>query len=211
MNTWVRSWVPSGEIKGMLIRHGEAYSLSHYLTVHDHDGTVYRPTVHYAYCPCDGAINSMHELEMRRFAPQERKRILNNEIVSGYDELGCLLMGHDFKAWWIGSILGIEESRKLLPGQSATTLQVAVGVLGACLWMIQNPNKGFCQPENLDHEAVLNVAKPYLGEFISTPVDWTPLQKDSSFSFSSGSPAPKSEDEWQFSTFLVSHKDYIFT
>src|SRR5438045_3965204 len=53
MNTFVRSRVPSGEIDGMVIRHGEAFSISEALTVWDDaGGAVYRPTVHYAYRPC---------------------------------------------------------------------------------------------------------------------------------------------------------------
>ncbi|MEY3817995.1 MAG: hypothetical protein RIT00_720, partial [Actinomycetota bacterium] len=32
METWVRSWVPSGEILGMIIRHGESYTMSNHLT-----------------------------------------------------------------------------------------------------------------------------------------------------------------------------------
>ena len=62
-------------------------------------------------------------------------------VVSGRDEMGCLLMGHDFKAWWIGSLLDIEETRRLVPGQNATTLQVAASVLGALFWMIRNPQE----------------------------------------------------------------------
>ena len=52
MNTLVRSWVPCGETHGMVIRHGEAYTMCHHLTVRDENGVdIYRPTVHYAYCP----------------------------------------------------------------------------------------------------------------------------------------------------------------
>ncbi|MDP6686029.1 MAG: saccharopine dehydrogenase NADP-binding domain-containing protein, partial [Candidatus Omnitrophota bacterium] len=83
MKTWVRSWVPCGEITGMVIRHGEAFSISDRLTVWENGKAVYRPTVHYAYCPCDAAINSLHELEMRQFKLQERQRIMSDEIISG--------------------------------------------------------------------------------------------------------------------------------
>ena len=38
METWVRSWVPSGEIRGMVIRHGEALTISDHLTVWGDDG-----------------------------------------------------------------------------------------------------------------------------------------------------------------------------
>ena len=94
-------------------------------------GPIYRPTVHYAYCPADVAVLSMHELEMRQFDLQERQRIMGDEIISGQDQLGVLLMGHPYTAWWTGSLLSIEETRALAPHQNATTLQVAASVLGA--------------------------------------------------------------------------------
>ena len=31
-------------------------------------------------------------------------------------------------------------------------------------------------PDDLPHEYVLKVAKPYLGKWISKPADWTPLK-----------------------------------
>ena len=87
----------------MVIRHGEAFTISDYLTVWEDNKLVYRPTVHYAYCPSDSAINSLHELEMRQFKLQDKIRIMTDEIISGHDELGVLLMGHDYKGWWVGS------------------------------------------------------------------------------------------------------------
>ena len=206
LNTWVRSWVPCGEITGMVIRHGEAFSISERLTVWEGDKVIYRPTVHYAYCPADVAINSLHELEMRQFVLQERHRILNDEITSGRDELGCLLMGHDFNSWWIGSLLDIEEARRLVPHQNATTLQVAISAVAAAVWAIQNPNEGFCLPDDLPHEEVLKISKPYLGPFVSQVVDWSPLKDRKNLFLDYGTKLPKEEDVWQFTTFLVSPK-----
>jgi homospermidine synthase len=204
MNTWVRSWVPCGEITGMVIRHGESFTIADKLTVRQNGDAIYRPTVHYAYCPCDAAINSLHELEMRQFVPQEKKRIMNNEITSGRDELGCLLMGHDFKSWWIGSLLDIEETRRLLPNQNATTLQVAISAVAAASWILRNPNKGVCVPDDLPHQDILSTSKPFLGPFISKQVDWTPLQNRKNLFLDYGYVPPKEEEVWQFSTFLVS-------
>ena len=51
MNTWVCSWVPDYCIHGMVVRHGEAFTISDHLTVWKNGKAVYRPTVHYAYCP----------------------------------------------------------------------------------------------------------------------------------------------------------------
>lgn len=201
--TWVRSWVPCGEIVGMVIRHGEAFSISEHLTVERDGEAVYRPTVHYAYCPADAAIASLHELHMRNYELQPLQRIMDDDIVDGRDELGCLLMGHAFNSWWIGSLLDIHEARQLAPHQNATTLQVAAAVLGAVQWLLENPHEGVCLPDDLPHDFVLEHARPYLGPLPSQPVDWTPLQNwvDPFAGYARPRPAP--EDVWQFSTFLV--------
>lgn len=207
MKTWVRSWVPCGEMTGMVIRHGEAFSISDRLTVWENGKAVYRPTVHYAYCPADVAINSLHELEMRQYQLQEKQRIMNDEIIDGEDQLGVLLMGHDFTSWWCGSLLSIHDARKHVPGQQATTLQVAISLVAAAIWMIQNPKKGVCLPDDMDHEAILKIAIPYINPFISQPVDWTPLKNLNTKFTKFDIPKPTEEDVWQFTTFLVDHRE----
>ena len=207
MKTWVRSWVPCGEITGMVIRHGEAFSISDRLTIWDNGKAVYRPTVHYAYCPSNAAINSLHELEMRQFKMQERQRIMSDEIISGRDELGVLLMGHDFKSWWCGSLLDIHEARRLVPHQQATTLQVAISVVAASIWMIKNPKKGFLLPDDLDHEEILKISMPYIKPFVSEAVDWTPLKNLNTKFTKYDIHRPREEDTWQFTTFLVDPKE----
>ncbi|MBI3312838.1 MAG: homospermidine synthase [Candidatus Omnitrophica bacterium] len=208
VKTWVRSWVPCGEITGMVIRHGEAFSISDRLTVWEKGKAVYRPTVHYAYCPSDVAINSLHELEMRQYHLQEKQRIMNDEIIDGRDELGVLLMGHDFKSWWCGSLLDIHEARRLVPGQQATTLQVAISVVAAAKWMMANPKRGFLLPDDLDHEEILSVSIPYIKPFVSEAVDWTPLKNLNTKFTKYDIPRPKDEDVWQFVTFLVDPTQY---
>ena len=202
--TWVRSRVPSCEITGMVIRHGEAFTITDHLTVWRDGKPIYRPTVHYAYCPSNEAIVSMHELEMRQWEMQPRQRILNDEILSGRDELGVLLMGHPYKSWWTGSQLSIDEARALVPHQSATTLQVAASVLGAVVWMITSPNEGVRVPDELPWELVLDAARPYLGTQWSGPLDWDPLQSRVSFFDRYNTVPLDHEDPWQFTNFLVS-------
>ncbi len=207
MKTWVRSWVPCGEITGMVIRHGESFSISDRLTVWQDGKAVYRPTVHYAYCPADVAINSLHELEMRQFKLQENQRIMSDEITDGEDQLGVLLMGHDFKSWWCGSLLSIHDARKHVPHQQATTLQVAISVVAAATWMINHPKSGVCLPDDIDHEDILKIAVPYISPFISDPVDWTPLAHLNTQFSKFDIPRPPEEDVWQFTTFLVDHAE----
>jgi homospermidine synthase len=104
---------------------------------------------------------------MREFEYHSRERVLNDDICEGMDELGVLLLGHDFGAWWTGSLLDIHESRKIVPNQNATTVQVAAGVVSALAWTIKNPNKGLCLPDHLDHDFVMELVRPALGKWYS--------------------------------------------
>ena len=206
METWVRSWVPCGEIRGMVIRHGEAFTMCEHLTVNGDDGkAVYRPTVHYAYHPSDAAINSVLELRMRGWSKQPRERILNDEIISGRDELGVLLMGHPYKSWWTGSLLSIDEARAVVPSQNATTLQVAGSIIAAVSWMLDHPNEGFCVPDDLPWRDVLKVAGDYLGTMHSGPSDWDPVssRRDLFADFSDETAFVDPGDPWQFTNFLI--------
>jgi homospermidine synthase len=187
----------------MVIRHGEAFTISDHLTIWDGDRPRYRPTVHYAYLPTDAAMASLHECRMTGYRLQDRQRIMADDIVSGADELGVLLLGHDLGGWWTGSQLDIKEARELVPHQNATTLQVAASVLGAIAWMLRNPDRGFCVPDDLDHAEVLEVAGPYLGPCPSMPTSWTPLaQRGYPFEQVNGT-RPADDDVWQFTSFLV--------
>ena len=200
INTLVRSWVPDEEIVGMVIRHGEAFGLSDRLTVWEGDKAVYRPTVHYAYMTCHETLASLYELRGRNYELQPKIRIMQDEITSGADKLGALLMGHPYNSWWTGSILTIEEARRLAPGQNATTLQVALGVLSAVLWMFDHPNEGLKLPDDLPHDFVLDLSKPYLGDFVSKPSDWTPVKNRKAYFKENPANQPTS-DIWQYDNF----------
>ncbi|MCX5775815.1 MAG: saccharopine dehydrogenase NADP-binding domain-containing protein [Firmicutes bacterium] len=207
MNVWVSSWVPNYCIQGMVVRHGEAFTLSERLTVWKGKKAVYRPTVHYAYCPSDSAIASLNELRGYGYKLQPKTRILQDDIIRGADILGALIMGHAYTSWWTGSDLSIEESRLMVPHQNATTMQVAISVVAASMWMIENPNRGFCTPEDLPHDYILKIAKPYLGKWISVASDWTPLKHYANAFDGYNKPSVDLEDPWQFKNFLISDGD----
>ncbi len=196
----VRSWTPlSGSYHGFLITHGESISIADYYTVREGERICFRPTVHYAYHPCDAAVLSLHELCGRNYRIQPRQRVLMNDIQDGIDELGVLLMGHKRGGYWYGSQLSIGEARELAPYNNATTLQVAAGVLGAVVWACENPRAGVVDPDDMDFARVLEVAKPYLGSLVGVYTDWTPLQ-DRGMIFPEDVDA---SDPWQFKNFRV--------
>jgi homospermidine synthase len=201
--TWVRSWVPNFEIQGMVIRHGEAFTISDHLTVWENGKAIYRPTVHYAYCPSNEAIVSMKELEMLNWELHKNQRIMNDEITAGDDRLGVLLMGHPYKSWWTGSLLNIEDSRKLIPGQSATTVQVSSAVYAAVAWAMKNPNAGLLVPDELPWREVLGYAEKYWGGIHSEAADWDPLVNRRDLFEGWNDKKVDRADPWQFSNFLV--------
>jgi len=198
--TRVRSWTPlEGEYHGFLITHSESVSIADYLTLRNGREVVYRPTVHYAYHPCDDAVLSIHELAGKNWQPQAEQRIIRDEIVSGIDELGVLLMGNRKGAYWYGSRLSIEQARTLAPYNSATSLQVVAGVLAGMVWALRHPRAGVVEPDTLDHEAILRIARPYLGDVVGVYSDWTPLQNRGKLF---GEDIDR-EDPWQFKNFRV--------
>jgi homospermidine synthase len=201
--TWVRSWVPNFEIQGMVIRHGEAFTISDHLTVWDNGKAIYRPTVHYAYCPSNEAIVSMKELEMLNWELHKNQRIMNDEITAGDDRLGVLLMGHPYRSWWTGSLLNIEDSRKLIPGQSATTVQVSSAVYAAVAWAMKNPNSGLLVPDELPWREVLGYAEKYWGGIHSEAADWDPLVNRRDLFEGWNDKKVDRADPWQFSNFLI--------
>jgi len=93
---------------------------------------VYRPTVHYAYHPCDDAVLSVHEL-------------------------------------------------------------------AGMVWALHQPQAGLVEPDDIDHEAVLAIAKPYLGELVGVYGNWSPLQNRGPLF----AEVLALDDPWQFKNFRV--------
>ncbi|MCU0758732.1 MAG: saccharopine dehydrogenase NADP-binding domain-containing protein [Steroidobacteraceae bacterium] len=176
--TRVRTWTPkAGHVFGWAITHGESISIADYLTVREGGQVAYRPTVHYAYHPCDDAVLSLHEFAGRNWILQDSKRILMDEIsAGGIDELGVLLAGHKKNAYWFGSQLSVDEARQLVPYNNATSLQVTVSCLAGMVWAMENPNRGVIEPDEMDYQRILELCMPYLGPVVGEYTEWTPLQ-----------------------------------
>jgi homospermidine synthase len=200
-STRVRTWTPlEGPFHGFLITHGESISISDYYTVKDAAGhATFRPTVHYAYHPCDDAVLSVHELGGKNWIQQSKQRLIVDEITDGIDELGVLLMGHAKGAYWYGSVLSIHEARRLVPFNNATSLQVCVAVLSGVIWAMENPDRWIVEPDEMDHDRVLEISAPYLGDMVGKFSDWTPLQ-DRERLFPED---VDHDDAWQFKNFRV--------
>ena len=167
----MKSWVPNyGQYNGYCVQHSESITMSQYFETGDKK---FRPSVYYVYHPCDSAIVSLHEMRGNELNMQKRYRIVKEEIIHGRDELGVLLIGDDF-AYWHGSEMTIEDARKLIPEENATSLQVAGSMLGAIVWMMNNPNRGYVEPESIPFEEILKIGDMYWEPIISVYSNWTP-------------------------------------
>jgi homospermidine synthase len=80
---------------------------------------------------------------------------LEKEIVTGMDELGVLLYGHAKNAYWYGSQLTIEDTRKRAPNQNATALQVTSAIIAGMTWALENPQSGLVEPDEMDYKRCL--------------------------------------------------------
>jgi homospermidine synthase len=196
----VRSWTPlEGSYHGFLITHNESISIADYLTIKDGEKVIYRPTVHYAYHPCDDAILSLHELAGKNWKAQPKQYLIRDEINQGVDELGVLIMGNRRGVYWYGSRLSIVQARQLVPYNNATSLQVAAGVLAGVIYALRNPRESVIEPDDIDHALMLDIALPYLGDVVGVYGDWTPL-KNRHWPF----PEDLDEDDpWQFKNIRV--------
>jgi homospermidine synthase len=199
--TRVRSWTPTAQAQhAWMITHNESISIADYFTLREEGRVVYRPTCHYAYHPCDDAVLSLHEMAGAQWKPQKTWHILSeDDIMDGIDELGVLLYGHAKNAYWYGSQLSIEETRALAPYQNATGLQVTSAVLAGMVWMLENPDRGIVEADEMDYRRCLEIQRPYLGQVIGRYTNWTPTE-------ARGELFPESVDHtdpWQFSNVLV--------
>jgi len=199
--TRVRSWTPTAQAQhAFMITHNESISIADYFTLREDGEVVYRPTCNYAYHPCDDAVLSLHEMAGAAWRQQPDWKILDErDIVDGIDELGVLLYGHARNAYWYGSQLSIEETRRLAPYQNATGLQVTSAVLAGIVWMLENPDRGIVEADEMDFRRCLEIQLPYLGPVIGRYTDWTPADHR-------GELFPEAvdrDDPWQFSNVLV--------
>eukprot|EP01105_Mastigella_eilhardi_P011091 TRINITY_DN2559_c0_g1_i1.p1 TRINITY_DN2559_c0_g1~~TRINITY_DN2559_c0_g1_i1.p1 ORF type:complete len:522 (-),score=148.37 TRINITY_DN2559_c0_g1_i1:113-1612(-) len=200
----VRTWCPTpGSHFGTLTTHHECLELADYLTLRGPAGEVkYRPTVMYAYHPCDDSVLSVRELAEREYKPQEHMRILQppNIQPGGFDEVGMLVLGHARTGYWYGCHNTIEAVTRRFPGVriNATTFPVIFGILAGIRWAICHPDKGIVEPADMDHAEIIEFVKPIINCF-GVFTDWTPLSNRSNLVPAGSQDA---SDPWQFCNFV---------
>ena len=163
--TRVRTWTPrAGHFHGFCITHGEAISIADYFTVREGSQVVYRPTVHYAYHPCDSAVLSVHELAGRNYVQQERQRILMDDIIERHRRARRAARRPQEERLLV-RLAAVDRG-----GAQARAVQQrhqpagdASAVLSGVIWAMENPNCGIIEPDEMDFRRNLEICMPYLG------------------------------------------------
>ena len=96
-------------------------------------------------------------------------------------------------------VLTEDEARRVAPHNNATSLQVTAAVLAGVVWAIEHPRAGIVEPDEIDFQRILEIAKPYLGQVVGVRGDWTPLL-DRERLFPEGLDR---DDPWQFKNIRV--------
>lgn len=173
MDVKVRSWSPNAlDFVGNLITHNEAISIADYYSLRKRGELVYRPTCYYAYHATDLTVDSLSALS--QFGPEHftRHTVLKDEIIGGGDELGVLLISGRHRSLWVGSCLSIEKARKQARFNSATSLQVVSSLVAGIRWMLENPNCGVRESDELDYEFLLEHSLDYWNPIVMQYTDW---------------------------------------
>ena len=184
--TKVRTWNPlEHDATAYLITHNESISIAEYLTLYEQGDVVsYRPTVYYAYSPSIEARSSLEAWVCGGWQEPQTKKVLIEELSdTGEDALGVLLLSGKYGGYWFGSILAVDEARKLAPFNNATSLQVVAGVLSGMAWAIKNPLCGVIEAEQMDFQEILTDAQAFIGDLTGMFVNWHPSYQRGTLGF----------------------------
>lgn len=147
------------EYTGMLIPHAETITLSEFLS---YNGDA--PTIMYIYHPSEEAYKSLEYVRQNDYKMLDDEYVVRNkDIISGWDSVCCLLKFKSGDEWIGGTILGKQDVNKMKFKSGATVIQVA-SFMNACIkWILENPNEGVIQAENVPNAYIWEHAEKYLG------------------------------------------------
>jgi len=195
-----RTYCPSGAFDGFLVPHEETVTIAKSLEVKHNGEIIYRPSVMFLYAPCHLASEYLNQAKVNEYPkpdlkrpldsendngrtiirgyvyPQQSKIVYKENIASGTEYVGVLLIGDNFKPVWVGNRVELSFLYKDLKKsywQTPTITPVAMSALAAVCWMIRNQDKGGIYfPEDIaDYKYILKIAEKYISKTIYKTFD----------------------------------------
>lgn len=190
-----RTYYPGGMFEGYLVPHEETITIAKGLEVLENNTVVYRPSVMFIYTPSDLANRYLLNSKVNDYPipdpkkpsdcenenglsiirghtyPQKSKMVYKEDIVSGTEYVGVLILGDHFNPVWVGNRVEcsfLYKKAKNSYWQTPTITPVAMSALAAVCWMIKNKDKGGIYfPENIiDYQYILKIAEKYISKTI---------------------------------------------
>ena len=188
-----RTYYPKGEFNGYLVPHEETITIAKSLEVKDENNVIYRPTVVFLYSPCDYSVKYLKNAKVgeyiknkdllqdskinpepmiRGYKYPKRTQIMYKEnISSGTEYVGVLLLGSKFKPVWVGNRIKkhfLYKNKKDSYWQTPTITPVSMSALAAFRWMIIHKEEGGIYfPDDInDYNEIINFAEKYISKTI---------------------------------------------
>lgn len=194
------TFYPEGTFQGFLVPHEETVSIAKSLEVCCDGKVIYRPSVMFLYSPCRFAREYFSKAKVNEYPepnpekpldcenkneqtivrghiyPKHMKIVYKEDITSGTEYVGVLLMGENFDPVWVGNRIELPFLYKKSKGsywQTPTITPVAMSALGAVCWMIKNKDEGGIYfPEDIgDYKYILKTAEKYISKTIYKTLD----------------------------------------
>jgi homospermidine synthase len=181
MDMLVEGWNPlTGKYRGYNIPHGENSITTQYFTHEDCAGNHYRPSSYYVYRPSKPAIESLNSIRSNNYTVPTGEHVLTaNEISSGSDAVGALVICEDGKALWGGTIMTTEDVPEHMRSlTNCTCIQVACGVLAGIDYVASHRKEGVIFADHVDTPRVLELVTPHLG---IVSYEYAPVKMDYMF------------------------------
>jgi homospermidine synthase len=168
-----KSWVPFENTEGLLIPHGESFTIKDFFTDPE---TGYSPSQYFVYdanpYSKEFIYNMPIETTLQSCNPECQVLEPSKYDLHGYDKVGALLIFNKNRGWWAGTIMDEHDAALIFNHKfGPTVIQVAAGCYSGFLWMCKNQNAGCKWPDSLDSDFILQAAKEYLGRIYSNYVD----------------------------------------
>lgn len=146
---------------GFLISHAEITSLGQFLEYKKNT-----PTIMYIYRVCDVAEQTLNLCRDNNYKPLPSQYVLENKDIlpKGFDSIGALMIFENGDRLWCGTVLTIEQVRKLgLKIAQPTTTQAGAFVYAGIKFIINNPNYSLNEGETVPHKELFKYIEKYLG------------------------------------------------
>jgi len=137
-------------IKGRMVSHEETYTMAYYMAKEFGNRDC---VVQFLYEA--SPIGIMSRMRFPFGFKYEERTVSQEEVDTGFDLVGTLIVCDDGKNWFTGHQMQQETAIQFAPQSNATAWYVSAGVLSGVRWIQKNPNWGVLFPEFANHSAIV--------------------------------------------------------